>query len=324
MELTQLQYYRAVARYENITRAAEALHISQPALSKSMSKLENELGVSLFIRDGNRIRLSQSGQLFLGCVDRAVTQLNFGVEELQGLQGDAYGQVKFASFSTGLVSEPLRGLIRQYPNVSVSHYTLPSEEIKTSLERGEIDLALSLFPIESTAINWFPVAEDELIVLVSDGNELSKTPTISLRQLENQDIALPDPELGLRRLFESYCTRAGFVPRIRYEGNDSDMVMSLVRDDELVFVLPASIHIWKVASDKQGAHKSLQEVFRKPFAFSALRIADPVCSYTIGMNVPREKTASRAAAVLHKMLMEYFEKYNAIRRSDEYDTLLRT
>ncbi len=324
MELTQLRYFRMVARCENITKAADMLHISQPALSKSMSKLENELGVSLFIRDGNRIRLSQSGQLFLRRVDSAVAQLKFGVEELQSIQGDAHGYVKFASFSTGLVSAPLRRFIRRYPNVGVSHYTLASEQIKTGLERGEIDLALSLFPIESTAINWLPIAEDELIVLVADSNELSRSPTISLRQLENLDIALPDPELGLRWLFESFCKRAGFVPRIRYEGNDSDMVMSLVRDGELVFVLPASIHIWKVDADRQGAHKSVQKMFGKPFPFSALRIADPVCAYTIGMNVSREQPASGAAAALKGMMIEYFEKYNEIRRSEEYDTLLRT
>ena len=70
MELTQLQYFRTVARIQNITRAAKALHISQPALSRAISRLEEELDASLFERSGNRITLSPSGVAFLNRVDQ--------------------------------------------------------------------------------------------------------------------------------------------------------------------------------------------------------------------------------------------------------------
>ena len=322
MELNQLQYFRTVARTENISKSADILHISQSALSKSITRLEAEVGVPLFERSGNRIRLSQAGILFLGRVDQAMAQIRGGLDELRNIQAGESGAIHFASFSSGLVTEPLRAFLSEYPNISVRHSVLSQRQIQVGLEQGDIDIALALFPINSPILSWTPVAQDELIILVSDNNLIAKYNSVRLTDLVNQTLALPDPNLGLRTLLEGFCARSGFVPRICYEGNDSDMVMSMVRDNACVFVVPASIHIWKVLSDQERRAKGERLQFRRPFPFSSVRIAEPVCSFSYGLCISKEKILSRGANILLQMILDYFDRWNSVRESDEYERLL--
>src|SRR2546428_13358678 len=93
MDLLQLHYFRTVARLEHMTRAAEALLIAQPALSQTIARLEDELGVPLFDRLGRRIRLNLFGKAFLERVERVFAELDQGRRELADLVGGEQGRV---------------------------------------------------------------------------------------------------------------------------------------------------------------------------------------------------------------------------------------
>lgn len=92
MDLLQLKYFQVVARLEHMTRAAEELHISQPSLSKMISRLEKHLGVPLFDRHGKQIRLNRFGKIFLNRVDRVFAELEEGQYELADLTGLERGE----------------------------------------------------------------------------------------------------------------------------------------------------------------------------------------------------------------------------------------
>ena len=79
MDLLQLQYFCTIAQYENITRAAKALFVSQPNLSTSLSRLEDDLGVKLFERRRGKVSLTENGQLFLSYAERVLSELNAGM-----------------------------------------------------------------------------------------------------------------------------------------------------------------------------------------------------------------------------------------------------
>src|SRR5256886_1659607 len=96
MDLLQLHYFRTVARLEHMTRAAEELLIAQPALSQTIARLEDDLGVPLFDRLGRRIRLNLFGRAFLGRVERIFAELDQGQRELADLAGGEQGQVDLA------------------------------------------------------------------------------------------------------------------------------------------------------------------------------------------------------------------------------------
>lgn len=87
MELLQLQYFLAVARLEHMTEAARSLHVTQSSLSKTIQRLEEDLGVPLFDRTGRRLRLNEFGSRFLRRSERALFELNQGKQEMRDLSG---------------------------------------------------------------------------------------------------------------------------------------------------------------------------------------------------------------------------------------------
>src|SRR5262252_3894795 len=107
MDLLQLHYFRTVARLEHVTRAAEELRVAQPALSKTMARLEGELGVPLFERRGRRIALNTGGRAFLRHVDRIFMALEDGRQELADLAGLARGTVTIAATTLHLLADLL-------------------------------------------------------------------------------------------------------------------------------------------------------------------------------------------------------------------------
>lgn len=324
MELSQLQYFRTVARMENISRAAELHHITQPALSKSISRLEDEIGVKLFERGDNRIRLSDAGRAFLERVNLAVTQLKIGVDELQNFQSTEFGHVHVGSFTPALLSAPIRDYMMQKPNISVHHSVLSQELLRTWLEQGEIDIAITIFEIESRLLTWQPLAEDELIALIMDTDPLASQPVIQLEDLRDRRITICDSTYGmrLRTLLENYCAKAGFTPNICYEGPDSDIAMSLLRDGQCVFIIPASIHIWKVQYDHHAVDLGRSPDFKRPFPFKASRIVDPVCTFRYGIAMAKEHSASSAALEMYQSIVRHFESWNSLHNSEKFEQML--
>lgn len=86
MEWQQLEYFQSIARTENYHKSATLLSVSQPALSRAIQKLEDELGVKLFHRIGRKVKLNQYGQLFLKRVENGLNEINVGIQEVQYLK----------------------------------------------------------------------------------------------------------------------------------------------------------------------------------------------------------------------------------------------
>lgn len=119
MELLQLRYFQKVARMENMTKAAEALHIAQPSLSKTISRLEEQLGVQLFERNGKRIRLNKLGAHFLGRVENALRELEDGVREVRDLREQEEGSVSIGSATAKMLPSLIKAYLLQKPNAKL-------------------------------------------------------------------------------------------------------------------------------------------------------------------------------------------------------------
>ena len=100
MEWQQLEYFRIVAKTEHFRKAAELLNISQPALSRSIKKLEEELGICLFDRIGRSVKLNQFGRVFLKRVENGLNEISYGVEEINHLKNPYTGTVSIAFLQT--------------------------------------------------------------------------------------------------------------------------------------------------------------------------------------------------------------------------------
>lgn len=109
MELNQLRYFQIVAKYEQMTRAAEELHISQSSLSKTISMLEKDVGAKLFDRMGNHIVLNSVGKAFLNRVDRLLLELEDAVKEANASD---YGSIHFAANVSGICTNYIDSFLR--------------------------------------------------------------------------------------------------------------------------------------------------------------------------------------------------------------------
>ena len=125
MEWQQLEYFRVVAKTEHFRNAAELLNISQPALSRSILKLEEELGINLFDRIGRAVKLNQFGHVFLKRVENGLNEISIGVQEINHLKNPYTGTVSIAflqTFGISILPDIIRNFNEQYPHIEIELY----------------------------------------------------------------------------------------------------------------------------------------------------------------------------------------------------------
>ena len=151
MELRVLEYYLMVVREENITRAANLLHITQPTLSRQLSQLEEELGVRLFKRGKHNITLTEEGLLLKRRAQEMVDLADKTRRELVQGQGELSGTISIGSGETKsihLLAELMTEFRRLHPGVSYDIYSNTADHIKDRIEKGLTDIGLLTEPVE--------------------------------------------------------------------------------------------------------------------------------------------------------------------------------
>ena len=153
MELRHLRYFVIVAEEQNVTRAAERLHVSQPPLSRQIHDLEEELGVALFRRTGKSLALTEAGKIFLNEARAVLLRVDKAVETVRTVaQGDR-GQLRIGyapSLTVELLPKALRGFEHQRPGVRVALHDLSTEECVQKLNSRKLDVALTVKPAGSS------------------------------------------------------------------------------------------------------------------------------------------------------------------------------
>ncbi len=149
MELRHLRYFVAVAEEENVTRAAERLHVSQPPLSRQIQDLEEELGVALFTRTARTVRLTPAGRHFLEQAKQILAQTEAAINSVRAVAGGLQGELSLGfapSLTVELLPDALRKFQTEFPKVKVSLHDLSTEEMLAGLESGKLDLVLTVLP----------------------------------------------------------------------------------------------------------------------------------------------------------------------------------
>lgn len=173
MEIRILRYFVTIAREGNISRAAEALHITQPTLSRQLAQLEEELGVQLFYRDKHRLFLTSEGQLLhrrakeiLALVDKAETELGQGDEFVTGHIDITCGEIG----AVWLLAELIKAFKEKYPQITYSIYTCNADTSKERLDSGMADLALLLEPVDMDRYDFvrLPIKEHWGVLMRAD------------------------------------------------------------------------------------------------------------------------------------------------------------
>lgn len=179
MEIRVLRYFLTVVREESITKAAEALHITQPTLSRQLAQMEEELGVKLFVRGTRKISLTDSGLLLrrraeeiLELTDKTEKELSTQEENIEGMVSIGCGDIASVQLLPGLIRE----FNERYPHVCFDLYTATADHVRERMDRGITDVGLLLEPVTIDKYDFvrLPVREQWVAVMHPDAPLASK------------------------------------------------------------------------------------------------------------------------------------------------------
>ncbi|MFD8751037.1 LysR family transcriptional regulator [Kitasatospora sp. NPDC059577] len=238
MDLNTLTQFLAVARLEHLSRAAEELRVAQPSLSRSIARLEAELGAPLFDR-GGRLRLNEAGRVFRGHVERSLGELAAGRRAVAEAAGRGLGTVRLASETFLAFSGPLAAFKRAHPEVEIELHQLSAEEMGRRLRAREIDLAVASQPIAAEGLESVLLLDEEVGLAVALGHPLATRAAVGIDDLADQPFIAARPGHWQRRLLERLFAGRGLVPRIVCEGDEAGTIAELISAGLGIGLVPA-------------------------------------------------------------------------------------
>jgi len=292
MDLLQIKYFRVVARVENVTRAAEELHIAQPSLSKTIARLEESLGVPLFERKGKRIRLNQFGKTFLKRVNRSFQELEEGQRELAELSGFERGSITVGATTSRLLPSLLSEYLTNHPQVKFRLFqVIHQAELQNQLLNGDIDLCISTLPINHLEVHTEPIVTEEIFLAVPDSHRLAGRKSIRLEEIADEPLIYYTTECGLREITNDVCRQAAFTPNIAFECTTPEVICGLVRSGLGSAFLPA--FLWESMNTD---------------SIAKLHIEAPVCRRTMWLSWMKNHYLSMAARDFSRFVIDYFSR----------------
>ncbi|RKN70091.1 LysR family transcriptional regulator [Paenibacillus ginsengarvi] len=286
MELLQLRYFRTVARMEHMTKAAQELLIAQPALSKTISRLEEDVGVPLFDRHGGRIRLNTFGKAFLDKVEKALALLEEGRKEVSELAGLEQGSIHLATSTLDRLSDALGEFLALHPEVNFRITQASMEEMTQLVEAGGVDLCFTALPIDRPDISTVSVLKEEVYLAVPQGHRFAGRKSIRLNELAE------DPFIGYKEGFpfqkmnDLFFQEAGIAPNFVCRVDEPAGIASLVRTGLGVALV----------GNCGGPNPTL----------SLLHIEFPVCQRNFQIIWHEKRYLSLAARRFRDFLIEYY------------------
>lgn len=249
MNLSHLRYFIAVAEHGSTTRAAQVLHISQPAVTRGIKLLEEELGVALFDRLPRTMQLTRFGQAYLRHARAVFAQLDNGLAEMRHLSATPIEEVIIGAGPTWLMGS-LPGIAgrfsRLYPGVSLRIRGGYDRQLLEMLNKGEVDFVLtetSDAPLGNGLVQE-PLISCEYIVACRRGHPLAARSGVSLTDLQAHPWAMPDQAANaLDRLSGLYLAQNLRPPKPHIRSTSLSFILNyLLGSDALSFVVKSSLH----------------------------------------------------------------------------------
>lgn len=246
MEFHQLRYFVAAAEEMSMSRAALRVHVSQPALSRQIALLEEEIGVPLFDRVRKRIHLTEAGGFFLAKARQILCDAESGVQQVREQFGGVRRTLRLGfigPFLDDLVAPAVREFQQRHPNSRVSLFDLPPSAQIERLRQDELDVAI-LGNLDERDRELFTVkrlSRHRMAAVLPEGHALAGRSSIKLAALKQEEwISLSNTFFPGRRDFLTDCCRqAGFLPRITAEPDSLPLMLATIATTGGVGLIPA-------------------------------------------------------------------------------------
>jgi LysR family cyn operon transcriptional activator len=243
--LRHVRYFLAVAEHANFTRAAEALHVSQPTLSQQIRQLEDTLGAPLLDRSGRTVRLTDAGTAYLLYARRALQDLEAGRRAIHDVQELTRGSLRLAmtpTFTAYLIGPLVDAFNRRYPGVTLTIQEMSQERMEVLLNDDEVEIGIGFEETHSPDIEIKGLLVEALALVVGKSHpRAKKRGALSLREFGGESLVLLNEEFATRSYIDRYCRQHGVAPRIAIEVNSISAVVEIVRHGTLATLLPEAI-----------------------------------------------------------------------------------
>lgn len=241
MDIAQLKTLIHVAELGSLSKAADRLHIAQPALSRQIRLLEKELGIYLFERHGRGMVITEVGRDVLDHAIRIMAEMDFIRATASGTGASYKGMVRIGTTPTvaEIVTVPLVRKIKQtHPELAVRFSSVFSGHLLDLLQRGELDLTMSYDPKPLKSLRIVPVMLESLLMVSSGRNKLRLNKRVPFVRLAEEELVMPSPRHGLRTLLDNCAHQAGIQLRASVEADAFGAMIDLVRNGLGSTVLP--------------------------------------------------------------------------------------
>ncbi|CAL9654907.1 LysR family transcriptional regulator [Streptomyces sp. enrichment culture] len=239
MDLRQLRYFQTVARHEHMSRAAEELHVAQPALSRTIARLEADLGTALFDRKGRRIRLNRYGEMFLRHVDRALSELDDARRALRDARDTGLGRVSIACETLLTITPVLGGFREAWPHADVRLYQSNAREMSRQLQAGKVDFCVASQPLAGTGLEAVELAREEVLLAVPRGHRLDGRDSVTIREIAGEPFVTTRPGHWQRALLDRLFAAEGLVPPLSCEADEPAAIQDLISVGLGIGLIPA-------------------------------------------------------------------------------------
>ncbi len=300
-----LEYYKIfyyVGKYGNITQAAEALSISQPAVSQAVKNLEKSLGSALFVRTSKGVRLTAEGKLLYSYVQRGYEYILLGEQKFQEMQDLSKGEIRIGASDMTLQFYLLSYLERfheTYPGIRVTVTNAPTPETLLYLQDGKIDFGIVSTPFQAGKhIKMRPVKEIEDIFVAGKNFEYLKGKLLDYSILEELPIMCLEGNTSTRGYVEQYLKEQDVVLHPEFELATSDMLIQFAEKSLGVASVVQDFAKLKIAQGMLFQLKFKETIPKRQF-----------CLVT-DQRVPLSAAAEQMLAILKSEISNDYDKYN--------------
>ena len=287
-----LRWFQQVADGVTVTEVGELYWVTQSGVSRGLARLEAEVGTPLLRKSGRTLRMTPAGAAFKRHVDALLNDLDDGLAAVNQLIDPDTGTVSVAfqlSLGTWLVPALVSSFRAEHPQVSFALQQTRDELVSAVLAGGRVDLEITTLRQTDPSVRWQRLLTEPLCLTVPGNHRLAVQPRLDLADVHDEPFVTLRPTSLLRRLGATLCERAGFQPRIAFEGDDLPTVRGFVAAGLGVAIMPAP-------------HPGETETQAGPLSY--LPIDDPTAVREIGLAWSAERRLLPAAELFRQHVVE--------------------
>ncbi len=292
MELQQLRVFVTVAKHAHVSKAANELHMAQPAVSRMIHELERACGgIALVEKVGRHLRITEAGEALAAHAQSILAEVSAAEATMRARRGLLAGRVSIGtppSVGVRHLPETLAQFHQTYPQIELRILQANTTQLLQQLDLSELDIAIVTLPIPTKNHTIVPLFDESLVAVVSRQHRYAESRSVSLIDLADESFLLYPPGYEMHDVIIAACKGVGYAPRVVIDGGDVSLLLRLAEADLGIAIVPQL-----ALNDKEN--------------LAVLQISNPLLSRSMALVYRSDRTLSAASLTMVQALVRTFE-----------------